>query len=237
MKTKVVALLVMAFVGLSLTQSDSNDCATYYPLAKGMKWTYQEFNKKGKLDGTSTTFIEDVLYSDNQTEYKIKATSTDSKGKQEEDTLANKTFSYLCENGVLKMDMSQMIPQETMDGLSGMEMSIEQTEMVIPSTLKAGQKLADASIKMTVTSNGMAIMTITVNITDRKVEKMESVTTPSGTYNSALLTYKSSMKMGFMNTTTTSKDWLSPEVGLVKSESYDKNGKLMGSRILSEFSK
>jgi len=237
MKTKLFTLLVMAFVGLSLTQSDSNDCATYYPLAKGMKWTYQEFNKKGKLDGTSTTFVEDVIYSDNKTEYKIKATSTDAKGKQDEDTLANKTFSYICENGTLKMDMSQMIPQETIDGMKGMEMSIEQTEMAIPSTLKVGQKLADASITMKVSSNGMAIMTITVNITNRKVEKMESVTTDAGTYNAVLLTYKSSMKMGFMNSTTTSKDWLSPEVGLVKSETYDKNGKLMGSRVLSEFSK
>ena len=237
MKYKVLSIIVIAVLGLSLTQSSSNDCATYYPLAKGMKWTYQEFNKKGKLTGTSTTFIEDVIYSDAKTEYKIKATSADDKGKKNEDTLASQTFSYICENGILKMDMSQLIPQETQDGFSGMEMSIEQTEMAIPSTLKAGQKLDDASITMKVSSNGMAIMTIHVKVTDRKVEKMESVTTEAGTYNSALLTYKTSMKMGFMNTESTVKEWLSPEVGLVKSESYDKNGKLMGSRILSEFSK
>lgn len=236
MKFKVLTIVILAVLGLSMTQSTSNDCKTYYPLAKGMKWTYQEFNKKGNLDGTSTTFVEDVIYTESKTEYKIKVTSTDAKGNTEEGIEGN-TFSYICENGILKMDMSQLIPQETQDGFSDMEVSIEQTEMAIPSTLKAGQKLDDASITMKVSSGGMDIMTITVHVTDRKVEKMESITTDAGTFNSALMTYKTSMKMGFMNTTSTSKDWLSPEVGLVKSESYDKNGKLMSSRVLSEFSK
>lgn len=235
MKNKIFALIFISVLSLSLTQISTNDCDSYYPLNKGTSWTYHEFDKKGKLTGTNTTVVEDVIQSESKTEYKIKAIVSNEDAKKDE-VPTEQTFSYICENGVLKVDMSSMIPQETRDAYSEMEVSIEQSELLIPSSLSVGQTLEDAYVKMVISSSGMTIMTMTVNITNRKIEKMEEVTTDAGTYNCALMTYDMDTKMGFMKLKTSTKDWYSSKVGIVKSESFDKNGKLMTSRVLSAYS-
>lgn len=235
MKNKIFALIFISVLSLSLTQISTNDCDSYYPLNNGTSWTYHEFDKKGKLTGTNTTVVEDVIQSESKTEYKIKAIVSNEDAKKDE-VPTEQTFSYICENGVLKVDMSSMIPQETRDAYSEMEVSIEQSELLIPSSLSVGQTLEDAYVKMVISSSGMTIMTMTVNITNRKIEKMEEVTTDAGTYNCALMTYDMDTKMGFMKLKTSTKDWYSSKVGIVKSESFDKNGKLMTSRVLSAYS-
>jgi hypothetical protein len=236
MKNKLFALIFISFLSLSLTDISAGDCDTYYPLNKGTSWTYQQFDKKGKLTSTNTILVEDVIHRDSKTEFKIKATSNNENAKKD-DVPAENTFSYICENNVLKIDISSLIPQETKDGFSGMEISIEQSEILIPPSLSVGQKLDDASIKMVVASSGMTIMTMNINITNRKVEKMEDVTTSAGSYNCALITYDMHTNMGFMKVQSSTKEWYSSQVGNVKSESYDKTGKLTNSQILSAYSK
>jgi hypothetical protein len=236
MKNSIFVLIFVAVISLSLTQSSIDDCNTYFPLDKGVSWTYQDFDKKGKLTGTSSTLVEEVVHSDSKTEYKIKASSTSVKAKKDDPPTKN-TFVYTCENGLLKIDMSSIIPQETQESFKDMEVTIEQNEMLIPSSLTVGQALEDASLKMVVSSNGMTVMTMTVNITNRKIEKMENVITDAGTFNAAVMTYDMHTKMGFMKMDSSIKDWYSSEVGIVKSEAYDKNGKLTSSRLLSDYSK
>ena len=236
MNNKIFTLVFIVFISLSLTQSSSNDCATYFPLVKGTTWTYQDFDKKGKLTSTNTTFVEDVVYSENKTEYKIKSSSLPAKPKKDELPTENQ-FVYLCENGILKIDMSSLISKEIQESYSDMEVTLEQSEMVIPLALSVGQTLEDASVKITIGSNGMTMMTMTINITNRKIELLEDVTTEAGTYNCALMSYDVNTNMGFMNVKNSTKDWYSNEVGIVKSESYDKNLKLMNSRVLTAYSK
>lgn len=236
MKNRLLLLVSAAFVFLSLTEASSGDCDTYFPLDKGTSWTYQEFDKKGKLSSTNTTTVENVISSETKTEFTLKASSLSAKAKKNEAPTEN-TFSYVCENGILKIDMSTIIPQETQDGFKDMEVTIEQNEILIPSTLVVGQNLADANITMKISSNGMSIMTMVVNTTNRKIVKMEEVTTNAGTYNCAVMTYDIATKMGFAKSNSSAKDWYSSEVGIVKSESYDKNEKLMSSRLLTAYSK
>jgi len=227
--------LATALVLLSFTFSTQDDCKTYFPVEKGMKWEYQDFDKNGKLQGYSTTEVTDATAITSGMEYTMKVTVDDEKKKEKNHF--EREMTYTCVNGVLKMNLEGMIPAETMEGMKDMTITIDQTEMTIPQTLTAGQKLEDAMVNMKASTNGMQVMDMTMKITDRKVEKMESVTTEAGTYMCALVTYKTSTKMAFMNTTMTSKDWYSPEVGIVKSETYDKNGSLESSRKLTGFSK
>ena len=79
-------------------------------------------------------------------------------------------------------------------------------------------------------------MNISVDMLNRKVDKKESITTPAGTYDCFALSYDSEMKMG-MKMNFKIKEWISEGVGVVKSESYNKNGKLMGYSELTSFKK
>ena len=137
------------------------------------------------------------------------------------------------------MSLDDMIPQESMEGVEGMgedaSIEISQTDMILPPTLTVGDELADATIKMSVSMSGMNVMSMTINITDRKVDKAEEVTTDAGTFSCMLVSYKTTADMGFVQTESSSKEWYSPLVGVVKGETYDKDGKLESKRLLTKF--
>jgi hypothetical protein len=114
-----------------------------------------------------------------------------------------------------------------------MEVTMEQKKLTIPSSLEVGQKLDDA--QMIIYVNGMQMMQM--DVTNRKVEKKETVSTEAGDFDCALVTYDMISKIAFATITHKVKDWVSPEVGQVMSETYDKNGKKINSRKLKEFTK
>ena len=75
---------------------------------------------------------------------------------------------------------------------------------------------------MEVNNNGMQ-QTLTMNVTNRKVEGKESITTPAGTWDCFKITSKSKihMKMGPIGVPMNfdSTEWFAPGFGVVKTES------------------
>jgi hypothetical protein len=66
----------------------------------------------------------------------------------------------------------------------------------------------------------------------------ESITTPAGTYDCYKITsdIATQTQMGIkMNINVSSIEWITSKLGVVKSESYNKNDKLMGYTILSSW--
>jgi hypothetical protein len=232
MNLKNISLAILALFALSFT-NPPQECLSYFPLTKGSSWEYEEFDKNGELSGTNITTVVDVKEVNGNMEFILKGVTDGPKKKEKNHH--EQSFSYVCDNGVLKMSMEGMIPQETMEGMKDMEMEITQTEMMLPATLNAGDVLDDASVTMKVSSNGMTVMTMTVNITDRKVEKFEEVTTKAGTFNCAVISYNTHTDMGIMKMDASAREWFSPKVGMVKSENFDKKGNLESSRVLSAF--
>jgi hypothetical protein len=74
-------------------------------------------------------------------------------------------------------------------------------------------------------------MTMVVKVYDRKVEAVEDVTTPAGTFSCYKLSYTVESKTMF-TIIAKSTDWIAKRVGVVRSESFDKNGKLTGYMVL-----
>jgi len=113
-----------------------------------------------------------------------------------------------------------------------MEMSVEGGNLEMPWKLKAGDMLKDGDLKMSFSSGGTTMMNMTTSITNRKVEAVENVTTPAGTYECYKISYEIATKM-MINIKMKGVEWYAKNVGLVKSESYSTDGKLMGSTVLS----
>ncbi|MGV6860873.1 MAG: TapB family protein [Putridiphycobacter sp.] len=227
MKLKMLLLFGVVFSLLSLTYwSDNDSCESYFPLNKGSKRVYNEYDKKDKLESISTMEVRDVKHLEGKVEYVLDVKSESAKPKKDEQPF-KKTLYYFCENGVLSVDMSDLVPEEYKD----MDVEVTQKELQIPSKLEKGMALKDAELNILI--SGMQMMH--VDIVDRKVEGFESITTPAGTFNCALITYTSKSKFAFMTVEAKSKTWLSPEVGEVMYEGYDKNGKKMNSKKLVEF--
>jgi hypothetical protein len=219
-------LLVFIMLGLMV---QAQDCS-FYPVRAGAIMGYQSIDAKGKITGTSRITILGKDQQGNATVYNVKSESFDEKNKP----LTTNEYAMKCEDGVFSVDMKSMIDPKSMEGFKDMEITFSGTDMTYPQSLSVGQSLPDANVTMGAATGGLSLMKMTINITNRKVEALESVTVPAGTFECYKITYELESKMG-IKVLTNGVQWINRGAGAVKSESYDKKGKSLGSTILNEF--
>ena len=106
--------------------------------------------------------------------------------------------------------------------------------MVYPATFTEGQTLPDGQMTTTISSGGMQMMKMVMDIVERKVEKFETITTPAGDF--ACVKMSQVMKNTMMGRTSQSKSisWISKNIGPVRTESYDEQGALQSVHVLAE---
>lgn len=226
---KKILLLPLALLSMAFAPKPDTGCEGYYLVKTGVTLEYEDYNAKDKLQSShsaTVTKLEEVEGVLNATMHGI---FKDDKGKVTNEG----DYNFTCKNGEITIDMRAFMSQQ-MEAYEDMEMTIDQTNLVYPSTFQEGQTLPDGSLTMKVTSNGMVIMNMTMTITERKIEKFESITTPAGTYECVKMSQVNNMNMGFMSTKTKSIDWISLGIGSVRSESYDKNNVLQSYTILTK---
>lgn len=228
MKTKTI-VLGLAFIAIPLLMKAQN-CDAYFPYKKGMVLEQQTFNAKNKLTGSVKQVVTDITNGAMGKKVDLKSEYFDDKGK----SAGTANFSVTCKNGVIQIDMRNYMDAKSRESFSGANVTVEGTPLDLPTVLSPGQKLADGTmtIKMSMENSPIA-MNMEMRIYDRKVEGMESVTTPAGTFECYKISYMVDMKMMF-NITAKGVEYYSKEYGLIKSESYDKKGKLTSYTILSK---
>ena len=105
------------------------------------------------------------------------------------------------------------------------------TPLEIPYDLEVGQTLPDAETKTKTGMNGMNLMTVTLSISDRKVESKESITTPAGTFECFKITQITKMKT-IMAQTFKTEEYYAEGIGMIRTDTFTKNGKLNSRREL-----
>src|SRR5690606_12571987 len=224
---KKISILLFA---LFCTTFAFAQCNSFYAINEGTAWTYENFNPKGKTMGKNEQQVTAFDKTPSGYRATVKSTLWNEKGKK----ITEGELELTCDNGTFIMDMRKFIPEEQQKAFSSYEMKIESENLELPSKLSVGQTLKNGSVTLTAEGSPMP-MHITVTITDRKVEAKESITTPAGTFECYKISSKSNtqMKMGInMSMNFSGTEWIAEKVGMVKSESYDKNGKLAGYTLL-----
>jgi uncharacterized protein Veg len=222
MKTIVFSVLATFVVMSGL--SAQNNCKAYFPAEVGTKLIIENYNGKGKTQGKMIQELLSVNQQGDHTVYKVAQTMKDKKGKQ----LANMELDYECYPDRFVVDMESFMNPEQKESYSEMKVEIRSEDMIIPKDPEPGQKLEDSSLEMDLTGDSPINITMKITFNNRKVEEIEEITTPAGTFSCILLTQDVQTDTGFMNIKTSQKLWYAMEIGMVRSESYDKNGKLTG---------
>jgi len=228
MKTVLLKIAAAFLMIIGYSQLFAQDCEPFYPVEKGAVREMANYDKKDKLTGTTIQTVKDITTAGNKTEWVIGTISKDEKGKE----ISSGDLKMSCEAGIFKMDMKNFISEETMKGFEGMEITMDATDLDYPADLSVGQALKDGSLSIKVTSPGMSMMNMVVKIYDRKVVAQEDVTTPAGTFKCYKMTSTIETKTMF-TVVAKSTEWIAVKVGIVRSETYDKNGKLMGYMLLT----
>jgi hypothetical protein len=209
----------------------AQECQFYYPQTKGAELVYNNYDKKGKLTGTSSQKVIEYNKTANGAEATILVKSADDKGKN----VTESQLKVKCESGVFYFDMKGYL-QQNMSAYEGMEVKMDFQNLEMPSNLKAGDKLKDGWIKMEISNAGIKLMTMEIDITNRTVEGKESITTAAGTFDCYKLKQNISTQMG-MKFEAKSTQWMNPGTGMIKSESYSTDNILTSSTVLEKINK
>lgn len=231
MKTLTVTLLVSY---LSILTCWAQDCLGM-TFKTGMNYELSTFNAKDKPTGKIVYHVKDVRREGPATVMDITAQFQDEKGKQQNPYVIH----YTCTGDELVADLSGMMQSMQSSGFKDAEMRMKSNKLVYPGKLSVGQKLPDGQMEAELFSKGTTMMTMDMTMSNRQVESKDAVTTPAGTFD----TYKVTSDMNFENrmmgipirgTMRTVSYRAANQLFDVKSETYNKSGKLMGYTLLSK---
>lgn len=226
MKTIILSVaILLSYMAYSQT------CVSYYPGKTGATWEMQNFDAKDKLTGSNKSKVLSFNEISNGYTLEIESESFDDKSKP----TYKDTMQMKCVDGIFLFDMTSFMDPQTMSGYEGMQVSMDVKNMEFPGTLTAGMSLPDASLTMVVSNQGIKMMTMTILVTNRKVESYEDVTVPAGTFKAYKISFDTSSKMMFTVKTRSVQYWV-PGKGMVRTESYNDKGKSLGYSVLSSIS-
>jgi hypothetical protein len=143
-----------------------------------------------------------------------------------------------CKGNEILLDLESMLDQSMLQSFQNMELEISPIEIVFPNHLVVGMELPEASLTMTVSNQGRKIMEMTFTVKNRKVEKIESITTQAGTFEcfkitSEILTETRTMGISRRDVSK-SVDYWAKGVGTVRSEHYNNRDRLVSYMLLSK---
>ena len=224
-------LLILSVALFAMNSQMLAQCNPYFLMKQGASWEMTSYNAKDKPQGKTKHEVIAFSETSNGFESTLKMTAFDKKG---EESFASE-LGISCADQVMEFDMRQFMASESMKSFESMNMEITGDNLEYPSSLSVGDELKPG--KMTIQIAGSSTMPMSMNFTieivNRKVEGREKITTPAGTFDcykiSSTIKTKTIMKVEIK-----SVEWVSEGRGVVKTESYNKNGKMMGYSLLTK---
>ena len=222
----LILLVVVILIGVAATAQE-----IFFPTKEGTVLIYKSFDKKDKETSTVKYTITHLKMNGNDIDITYLIESLDPKEKlvfKEEITIQQK-------GDILYFDMSNFVNKGAFqqNGEIPAEIQITGNNLEVPSNPRPGDVLPDANVEMAM-KLGFINMKMSAQVTNRKVEAIEDITVKAGTFKGYKFSSEvNSVVMG-MKVNSKNIDWYAKGVGILKTESYDKNGKLQSYTELQE---
>jgi hypothetical protein len=223
---KLIFFSVLILLGIVLNAQE-----IFFPTKEGTVLVYKSFDKKDKETSTARYTITKITVNGSDMDITYLIESLDTKGKlvfKDEITIQQK-------GDKLYVDMSNFINKAAFqqEGEIPAEIQITGNNMEIPSNPSPGDALPDANVVMAM-KVGFINMKMSADVTNRKVEAIEDITVKAGTFKAYKLSCEVNSSILGIKANSKGIDWYAKGVGIVKTESYDKNGKLQSHTELVE---
>jgi hypothetical protein len=202
----------------------AGDCGNSLVFRKGAELRGSVYDGQGKVTGKTVTVVSKVYDEGGMHVAELQQKSTDSAGGNEK----NSKTIFKCDGKKIYVDLSSLMP-------SGQSKStISTSAMEFPFDVMVGETLPDASYSVTLTVRGQP-RTMISHIKERKVEALESITTPAGTFKcfriSSVVEVETGMQMDERQKKAMEQMkermgknriiyWYAPDVTVVKMENY-----------------
>ena len=223
-KTIITTLFGLLF----LSNLYAQDCDAYIPTETGKTYMYETKNAKGAVQSYYSHKLLSKKNKEGGIHYEIIHTDFDGKNKTE--ILRQDTLVFFCKDNMFFVDMSAYINKDQLKSYEESQIEFTFENMGYPKNLKPGSTLNDGYINADILA-GITI-SFRTDITNRKAVSAEDVTTAAGTFSTLKITEDLTSKIGFVTIKMSNISWIKMNIGTIKTESYDKKGKLFSTTEL-----
>ncbi len=226
---KLFVFTIIAFIAIGARAQE-----TFFPTTEGTVLVYKSFDKKGKQSSGTKYTIKNVKKDGDNVDITYVIEALNPKDK----LVYNDEITIQQRGDVLYVDMSNFVNKAAFqkDGQMPTDIKVTGNNMELQTNISPGQTLPDANIEMEL-KMGFMNMKMGAQVTDRKMETIEDVTVPAGTFKTYKFTSNVTATALGINMNSQNTEWYAKGIGMVKSETYDKKGKLASSTELIELNK
>lgn len=228
MKNSLFILLLSAFV-LASSAVKAQNCEIYDDYREGSTIKSVYYDDKDKATGFTLTTVKEkkkdadgvsIQFQQNYNNY--------------EDYSFESEFLIRCKNGEVIVDMQKFIDPSSMTAYEGMEFEVSADDLSIPENASVGDELNGGTVTVSVNTGTPVKITIAVTLSNRVVAGKETVVTPAGTFECTKITYDILSQIGFLKIKSSATEYYSKKDGVIKTETFNKKGKLSGYTIVEE---
>ncbi len=209
-------IFMLSFLLLAGISALSQDCKNYFFLQNGKTIEMTIYNKKGEESGKQVYTVSDYKSSGSTASAIVNTEMLDKKGK----SISKAQSSFQCKGGVMMVDMKMSLPQSQLKNVNA---TSESFYMDYPAKMNVSDALADAHMKIDIDMQTGMKQSVSMDVTNRKVESKESVTTTAGTWECYKITSHNKMviKMAGIGIPVNidNTEWFAPGAGIVKTAS------------------
>lgn len=210
-----------------------NACEQWFPYGKGEGFEMEARDANGTAAGSVRFTVLDISETGGKRVYTVERELH----YDEMDRDLASEYTMTCEGDKMYIDTRAFYNPLGPEVMRGMDAEIESEHLVMPAHLDVGDELPEASMIMTLKQDGVTFSTMSLRLTGKKVVARETLTVPAGTFDCLKIEGWLNMKTKVMDREITSRtrtvEWYAPGTGMVKSESYDNDGKLSGGVALA----
>jgi len=226
---KIIRLHIVFLILLLSVNLFSQNCDLYFPLESGSNLKTLHFDNKDNLTGSTNIIINEKREIPGGVAIQMTQNYVDIK-----ENFFTSELLVECKNEVNYCDMQCFLDPGVMVDYEGMDIEISADKLTFPPGASPGDHLEDGIISLVIRKDGTKELNMVVQVYDRKIVAEENIETPAGTYNCLKVTYNILSQYGFLHVNKSVVDWQNNEIGTVRSESFNKKGKLIGYSVLQE---
>ena len=189
MQHNILAAIMLFFSTIASAQVTT--CPPLASVSVGSVYTYTSFDDRDRVTQT-----QKLQVASNRIESGYQTVSMDEQIFDGQGRLTSRgEFVVRCQNEVLFLDMTRLIPDEALRGAETMEIRSDQHLLRVPINAKVGDVLPQASTHIEIGPEASgSLMTLEFSLTDRVVSSIEMKETPAGTYNALKVTQRSTAR-------------------------------------------
>jgi len=225
---KALTILICLFVyQIGLSQN----CESISPYKKGMYLEYTNYNKKGKVKSVEKHTIEAVDNENGNLVIYIKTSMIEGKNSS-----SAQKYVLKCDSGNFKVDMANYASHQSENQEGSISVEAVGDFIEFPNGMSEGDMLNDGTIDIQIGEGDSSLAIANMSVLNRKVIGKDNLTTSAGTFKGYKISFDYLFDMGIIKIRGSGIEWYVDGIGIVRTESYSKKGKLRWSRELTKIS-